>query len=263
MQKICLRVMLCCLLGCVEHVKNELGEPPPDDPYKIIFQTEKISKEVGELFSVDISFEDEDGKPVKITEYSKYHRLLCVIGNGDSGRKLPVNQLLEPEKPADRALRVGGHSGDSSMAEHEGKVSDDGKTVRFENLFYTEKITGILTTTTCYYKGKNITDDSIPFEIVDNTGVTADFVVSPADGKVVVKITNGDANHDYLVFDIYLSTTDVYRREDAKKITLDAEGKGEVSLPIEQFCRIYRAKSFTVLLKASDGDNSRVVSVPC
>ena len=220
MRKIWLVVAVCYCFQCRETrcVVCHKKKTPRDDPFKVIFQTEKISKEVGELFSVDISLEDEDGKPVKITEdmslSGKYHRSFYVTGNGDNGRKQQIKQLLEVEKPADSALRVGGRDGEillpySSTLSNEGKVSGDGKTVRFENLFYTEKVTGPLVTKR-YYKGKYITDDSIPFEIVASTGVTADFALSHADSMVVAKITEGDANHDYLLYRILSLDDAVY-----------------------------------------------------
>ena len=135
---------------------------------------------------------------------------------------------------------------------------DNGKTVRFENLFHLEKTSATLVVDR-YHKGKPVTDDSIPFEIVDNTGVTVDFALSHADSMVVAKITEGDTNRDYLLYRILSLDDAVYYAEVVKKITLDAEGKGEVSLPTKQLGQSCEKKSFAVVLKASDSDNSRVV----
>ncbi len=255
-----------CLQGCDFLCELSLGchekEIPRDEPFKAILQTEKISKEVGELFSVDISLEDEDGKPVKITEdislSGKYRRYLFVTGKGQQ-----LEQLLRVEEPADSNFRVGWREGGIFLPSqppprrNEGKVIDNGKTVRFENLFHLEKTSATLVVDR-YHKGKPVTDDSIPFEIVDNTGVTVDFALSHADSMVVAKITEGDTNRDYLLYRILSLDDAVYYAEVVKKITLDAEGKGAVIFPVKQLDRSCQ-KSFTVLLKASDGDNSRVV----
>lgn len=74
---------------------------------------------------------------------------------------------------------------------NKGKVINDSKTVRFENLFYLEKIT-----TTLKLEDSN---SSIPLEIIDNTGVTADITLTPDASEYVVNITNGDADNDYQI----------------------------------------------------------------
>ena len=251
-------LICCCVPGCDDDgKKKQTDRPYVRSFHQAIFQTDKINKEVGELFSLAIRLDDGKGNPIELDK-DTYYRNLYV-----QGKQLP--QLLRVDNPTNSMLRASFFDGETFFPtsppppRNEGRVSSDGKTIIFEHLVYLEEITTTLTI--------ELSQSQIPFEIVSNSGVAADLTLNPIDSKVVVKITGGDANHTYQIFKInqyYAISSSI---EEVGKATLDAEGKGEVSIPVE-IPSYPCSMSFKFLLKASESDNSRVVSkkvevVPC
>ena len=252
-------LVCCCMHGC-----DDDDEKKPDRPYvrsysKAIFQTDKISKEVGELFSVAISLVDDEGNPIELDgdTYHRYRNLYV--------QEKQLTQLASVDSPTDSMLRASFRDGEVFIPtsppppRNRGRVSSDGKTIHFEHLFYLEEVTTTLTI--------EASQSQIPFEIISNSGVAANSTLNTTDSKLVVKITGGDANHTYQIFQFPMMGAVRTGLKEAGKVTLDAEGKGEVNIPME--IPDYRCSlSFQFLLKASEGDNSRVVSqkvevVPC
>ena len=272
MQKIWLVVVVCWCVQCDLFVKSKPGiwakpTPTPHCPPlsfddAAVFKTTSTRKEVGELFSVDITLTESK------TVGDAYHRNLKVVKKGEDYAR-PLNQLPDLEKQLqDSASLVGGGIRSSSFDDglaascyqspmiNRGKVIDNGKIVRFDYLFYLEK-----TKTKLKLAASN---NSTSFEIIANTGVTFDISLSPDASEYVLNITNGDASKEYQIAEILMTLppeeSDIQQLGDRKQITLDAEGKGKVRFSagkvFEKTCQTYS----TALIKASTGNNSRVVS---
>lgn len=273
MQKIWLVVAVCCCVQCdlfddkdkkdrVEKPKPPLPPEPWSCPIRTfdeaaVFKTASIRKEVGELFSVDITLKEGE------TVGGLYERMLTVEQD-EEDRALRLTQFPDLEKNLqDSTNLVGGDLRASFFADglatqpckfppsNQGKVINDGKTVRFDNLFFLAKIKDTLKL--------EKSNSSIPFEIIANTGVTADITLTPDASEYVLNIANGDASKEYQIARTGINWSNDLQAEEIKDITLDAEGKGEVRFSTRRVFETRCLNYFIALLKASAGNNSRVI----
>lgn len=261
-----------CSDQCDEHydpIKCTTSRPKFD----VVFHTEKIAKEAGEFFSFDVSLKDKEGNEVTLGEdlyddgiylWSNFY-LKDYDSKNDTYR---VRQWIGEDWEKENTTLAVSSEGQIYFFSplpppHRGIVMEDGTKIRYSNFFYAKKITSRLAVSP-----RNITEkNSIHISITENTGVSANFVPHKKKEQVTVQVFNGDRDTDYEIslyvggfyereYDYVIDATDSIIK--TKKVTLDVEGKDEVEFDLieEPACK----ETFTALLRATEGDNTRVIT---
>lgn len=219
--------------------------------YIPIFTVDKIEQEVGQLFSLEITVKDGEGKDAKRrTDFDH-------IGL----------ELYHTGKEVDLELLQWGH--DVDFGEYKEIVSDGGATRRYNNLYCPQEFSGTLLASVSgiTYSGNN--ENSIPLEITTNMGIEGFFSLNKATDKLALQLSNAEPSQQYT---IKLAANINYLDYGVDKIvTADVEGKINSSWTLankidkQKVCEVEFAAK--VASNDDDTDDTRIISTvvefPC